>query len=145
MSAMFHSPLITGTGTLQVSTYIPPSYLVGDYNEDGVVDAADYAVWRKSVGQASIPNRDPMNMGAVGQGDFNSWRAHFGETASGAGSQTAVPEPASLALVALAIAFFKLTCPTCATARGGRKGHSCQAALLASHGCQFLNGEQCRT
>jgi autotransporter-associated beta strand protein len=105
MSATFHSPLITGTGMLQVSTYLPPPYLIGDYNDDGIVDAADYAVWRKSVGQASIPNRDPINMGAIGQADFNSWRAHFGESAgSGSDSQTTVPEPAALALLALSTA-----------------------------------------
>ncbi|HEX4415486.1 MAG TPA: hypothetical protein VH107_17775, partial [Lacipirellulaceae bacterium] len=29
----------------------------GDYNSNGVVDAADYVLWRDSVGQATLPNR----------------------------------------------------------------------------------------
>jgi hypothetical protein len=70
------------------------------------VDAADYVVWRKGVGGASIPNRDPNNTGVIGQADYDSWRTRFGQTAgSGAGpgpaSNTAVPEPSiwSIAIV----------------------------------------------
>jgi hypothetical protein len=59
--------------------------LSGDYNEDGRVDAADYAVWRKT--------------GAV-QSGYDLWRAHFGEPATSsaiASSATStVPEPAAL-------------------------------------------------
>jgi hypothetical protein len=70
----------------------PPSAgIPGDYNNDGKVDAADYVVWRKTDGTP------------VG---YNTWRTNFGRT-SGAGSgalaDAAVPEPASLALCALAI------------------------------------------
>ncbi len=61
--------------------------LPGDYNENGVVDAADYVVWRKTDG---FP-----------QG-YDVWRSHFGQTASsGAAIRTnvAVPEPATLAVL----------------------------------------------
>jgi hypothetical protein len=59
----------------------------GDYNVDGIVNAADYVVWRKNP--AAYGN-------AVG---FNTWRAHFGE-AAGAGSSTSgtIPEPAAVVL-----------------------------------------------
>ena len=40
--------------------------LPGDYNRDGVVDAADYVVWRKGMGTTYT------------QGDYDVWRAHFG-------------------------------------------------------------------
>jgi PEP-CTERM motif len=64
----------------------------GDHNNDGRVDAADYVVWRKN-------NID-------GQQGYNDWRANFGRTA-GSGSAldgaAAVPEPASMALVLLAL------------------------------------------
>ena len=95
--------MITGSGTLQVSTFIPPPILVGDYNDDGTVDAADYTVWRKNVGQSSLPNRDPMNVGAVGQADFNSWRIHFGQSA-GTGSHASIPEPAATVYAILLVA-----------------------------------------
>jgi hypothetical protein len=66
--------------------------LPGDYNTDGTVDAADYVVWRKNEGT---------------QGGYNSWRAHFGETAgsgSGANANATIPEPATLVLLILAAA-----------------------------------------
>jgi hypothetical protein len=56
--------------------------LVGDYNFDGMVDAADFVVWRKSDGE---------------QPEYEAWRENFGSSASGAGNvQAAVPEPTSL-------------------------------------------------
>jgi hypothetical protein len=60
----------------------------GDYNQNGVVDAADYAVWRKSIGT---------------QYAYDAWRQRFGNSAgSGIGSGfadgSAVPEPSCLAL-----------------------------------------------
>ncbi len=72
--------------------------LLGDYNNNGVVDAADYVVWRKELGTTFTQN------------DYNVWRANFGQTAPGAGSgagsiaNAAVPEPATLVLLTLATA-----------------------------------------
>ncbi|MEX0610540.1 MAG: autotransporter-associated beta strand repeat-containing protein [Pirellulales bacterium] len=75
--------------------------LPGDYNEDGVVDAADYIVWRKTLGQFGFAlAADGNGNNEVDPGDYNIWRAHFGETA-GAGAhvdstssaRSAVPEP----------------------------------------------------
>jgi T5SS/PEP-CTERM-associated repeat protein/autotransporter-associated beta strand protein len=68
-------------------------FLTGDFNFDGFVDAADYVVWRKSIAT---------------QDEYNWWRSNFGATASSrsiahgsVGPSTGVPEPASLALLAL--------------------------------------------
>jgi hypothetical protein len=62
----------------------------GDYNHDGVVDAADYVVFSKGLAD----------------GNYATWRANFGESVSGAGGaspfETGVPEPASIALLAIA-------------------------------------------
>ena len=76
--------------------------LIGDYNNDGTVNAADYAVWRdNNGGTAVLPNDDTP--GAVDVSDYNTWRANFGETAgSGAGSG-AVPEPSTIALALLSV------------------------------------------
>jgi hypothetical protein len=78
------------------------SFIPGDYNHNGVVDAADYVVYRDSLGQAG------SNLAADGDGDlhvdaddYNVWRSHFGQMAgSGAmiGSDVGVPEPGSLGL-----------------------------------------------
>jgi hypothetical protein len=60
--------------------------VLGDYNHNGIVDAADYVVWRKGLGTTYT------------QADYNIWRAHFGQTAgsgSGAIANAAVPEPAT--------------------------------------------------
>lgn len=56
---------------------------IGDYSGNGTVDAADYTVWRDSLGTGFVlPNRDPANLGNVSQDDFNSWVSHFGQTGS---------------------------------------------------------------
>lgn len=77
--------------------------LGGDYNEDGVVNAADYVVWRNNAGTSfDLPNRDPDASGDVGPDDYQYWVEKFGDSAgSGAGSAkvAAVPEPGSLMLL----------------------------------------------
>ena len=78
-----------------------PVGLPGDYNEDGVIDAADYTVWRDNLGN-TIPN-DPTG-DVASDADYDYWKAHFGETTPpGSGaitSPTAVPEPTTLGLLA---------------------------------------------
>jgi hypothetical protein len=75
----------------------------GDYNDDGTVTAADYVVWRHTLGQ-TVPE---LGRGADGDGDgiitaadYDVWRAHFGETAAGASLPTGVPEPNAFAMAA---------------------------------------------
>lgn len=88
----------TGTNSLITITKVGSS-LIGDYNTDGKVDAADYTVWRDHLGSAGSTlgvNRDPANTGVVSQADYNSWKSHFGQMAgSGALATAPVPEPAS--------------------------------------------------
>jgi hypothetical protein len=68
----------------------------GDYNDDGVVDAADYVMWRKHNGtNTDLPN-DP-NPVPIDNDQYNTWRSQFGESGPGAGGESAVPEPASCA------------------------------------------------
>jgi hypothetical protein len=98
------SEFFTGTGLLQV-TLGPPEILVGDYNQDGVVDARDYVVWRNNLGEATLPNRDPANMGMIGADDYLAWKDNFGATAPGAlslGAAASVPEPGTIVLLSLA-------------------------------------------
>jgi hypothetical protein len=54
----------------------------GDYNGDGVVDAADYVIWRDNQGVASpsFYDGDGNNDGLVNDADYQIWRANFGFT-----------------------------------------------------------------
>jgi hypothetical protein len=74
---------------------LPLESLPGDYNGNGVVDAADYTVWRNKLGQSiSLVGEDPnaTTPGYVDEEDYDFWRANFGNTAGGA-ALAAVPEP----------------------------------------------------
>jgi autotransporter-associated beta strand protein len=79
----------------------------GDYNENGIVDAADFTIWRDRLGQTfSLANENSgaMTPGVVDQEDYAFWKSQFGNSGSGSGSlgTAAVPEPTSLALSLLA-------------------------------------------
>lgn len=80
--------------------------LAGDYNENGVVDAADYTVWRDNLDSTNeLPN--DLIGGTIGQDQYNQWKANFGAVAEGSGSgalmSTIVPEPATGLLTIFAI------------------------------------------
>jgi hypothetical protein len=77
--------------------------VAGDYNGNGVVDAADYVLWRNGgplANEVAVP-------GTVNAADYTAWRARFGNASgSGAGlgaSVPAVPEPALPGLLMLGI------------------------------------------
>jgi hypothetical protein len=60
-------------------------FLAGDYNANGAVDAADFTLWRNTLGQAgpnlpadgSGPTFGTPN-GIVDQADYTFWRSNFG-------------------------------------------------------------------
>jgi len=118
--------------------------LAGDYNGDGVVDAADYTVWRDAVGStAALPN-DPLG-GTIGVAQYEQWRDNFGATnfgamQSGTLQASPVPEPAGQDLFAAAVAAGLLGSflvrsspwrPTYAPNRGGCR-HSDRVALATA-------------
>ena len=82
--------------------------LPGDYNDNGIVDAADYTVWRNNLGSdfdlSGNGNEDGTSAGVVDQADYETWKANFGERSNvGSGSAAAsAPEPTSLLLLAIA-------------------------------------------
>src|SRR5262249_46494391 len=69
----------------------------GDYDADGDVDADDYVLWRKTIGQIVNPGTgaDGNKNGIVDQNDYNVWRANYTSPTSGAGlnGDSNVPEP----------------------------------------------------
>ncbi|TWT99404.1 putative lipoprotein [Botrimarina colliarenosi] len=81
--------------------------LDGDYNGDGVVDAADYTVWRDNLNESVTLNGD-TTPGDVSQEDYDVWVTNYGKVASNNGTQT-VPEPNGL-LLAVGLANLLLVC-----------------------------------
>ncbi|MEM8865020.1 MAG: hypothetical protein AAGF31_05685 [Planctomycetota bacterium] len=69
----------------------------GDFNGDGLVNAADYTVWRDNLNATdeSAINFAGDGFSGVDVGDYLIWRENFGAAASAAVTAP-VPEPASL-------------------------------------------------
>jgi hypothetical protein len=78
---------VEGSYVLEIE--VIPSDFHGDFNEDKVVDAADYVMWRKEFDD---PDR------------YGLWKQYFGNTMHGSGASDAyslpgVPEPGSLFMI----------------------------------------------
>jgi hypothetical protein len=105
---------MNNTTRILVDLVVPePQILPGDYNDDDSVDAADYVVWRNTLGQ-NVPQgtrADGNADGTIGPADYTVWRANYGVT-RGSGAISA-PEPGASALALLGISVF--------AAHGGRK------------------------
>ena len=85
-----------------------PGAMGADFNGDGIVNGDDLAIWQMNVGisiGASVLQGDADGDGDVDGDDFLYWQSHVGlPNGSGAGSifgATNVPEPTSVALLAL--------------------------------------------
>jgi hypothetical protein len=83
----------------------------GDYNADGLIDAADYVIWRKTNGSMTnlLANGDTSGTSAlsINAADYAAWMKQYGNVGGG-GSTTslaAAPEPS-----AWLIAFFVAAC-----------------------------------
>lgn len=90
---------------LQPHFAVPEPSLPGDYNDDGVVDAADYAVWRDQLGgAAALPNDDTLG---VDMDDYDRWVSNFGQSLLGAAAGVVVAEPSSAILVLISAAYMR--------------------------------------
>jgi hypothetical protein len=99
-----------------------------DYNEDGRVSAADYTVWRNTVGSIIDFRADGTGPGGVPDGiidvlDYQFWKMHYGTVGPGAGSGSGaevagltVPEPQTAYILVMGSAFALLrrarSCPS---------------------------------
>ena len=68
-----------------VSEYPTTPQLAGDYNHSGIVDAADYTLWRDTLGSTTNLTADGNGNGVIDAGDYDLWKAN-----------AAVPEPSTL-------------------------------------------------
>ncbi len=60
--------IVYGTNSVDLTVEAPVLMLPGDFDGNGIVDMADYVVWRAGLGTTFT------------QDDYDVWRAHFGET-----------------------------------------------------------------
>jgi hypothetical protein len=99
LSAAFVSPLVW-----EIDVVAPAPLQPGDYNGDGAVGAADYVVWRNTLGQnvTAGEGADGDGNGVVNDVDYVVWTLYFGATAVPDGAHSAsVPEPTSPILLLL--------------------------------------------
>jgi hypothetical protein len=93
-----------------LTRFVASAPLLGDYNDDGVVDAADYTVWRNGE---NLQN-EGASYGVVDQADYLFWKSQFGKTRDDIGgigglgtsawtTSGAVPEPTSLMLFVIGL------------------------------------------
>lgn len=93
------TPVVSG-GLVTVS--VASAALLGDYNSNGIVDAADYTVWRNKSGtNTPVPNDGGLGT-PIGPAHYTLWKQNFNPS-GGAGSShalsvQAVPEPGTLLL-----------------------------------------------
>ena len=77
---------------------IVASTLAGDYNGDGLVSAADYAVWREALNSGASP-ADGTGDNQTDHADYLLWSENFGG-AQPATLSLAAPEPATVGMIA---------------------------------------------
>jgi glycosidase len=86
-----------------------PPLIPGDFDQSGTVDAADYTIWRDTLGSTTDlranGSRTGASSGVVDTADYEVWRRNFGRSSlAGAGGLATVPEPTTCLLVAIVFA-----------------------------------------
>jgi hypothetical protein len=121
LGTVYRTLPMTSAEVGSVSSFLTPTYFVrdnlmiapatgGDYNGDGIVNLADYTVWRDALGATAAPvgsGADGDSSGIVDAGDYTVWKNNFGLSIApvggiGAGPVT-VPEPQTLIITVLAM------------------------------------------
>jgi CSLREA domain-containing protein len=127
-----------------------PNPLPGDYNFDGIVNAADYTVWRDTLGSTTDLRADSSGPtigipnGIVDQADYDFWNSHFGNMLSGNGAASVATTTASTAIVGSSDSEYveAVTAPTenSVTPQAVRRGTTALSspAALSSHDDSLL-------
>lgn len=96
---------IVGGGTILQLEFTGGGGVLGDYNGDGVVNAADYVVWRNVLANGGSLMNESASPGVVDQDDYEFWVSRFGATSgSGAGTAAVIPEPSAAVLLGWTLA-----------------------------------------
>jgi len=94
------------------------SSIAGDFNDDGAVDGADLALWKANFGASDAATHmqgDADGDADVDGADFLTWQRQLGGGESvNVAASSPVPEPASVSLLAVTLAFMSrlLRCPS---------------------------------
>jgi T5SS/PEP-CTERM-associated repeat protein len=91
----------SGGGEILRATFLGAAGVLGDYNNNGIVDGADYVLWRNGGPLANDPTP------GVQAADYDFWRSRFGATSgsgAGLGQPGAVPEPTAVLLLLIGAA-----------------------------------------
>jgi hypothetical protein len=78
----------------------------GDFNNDGIIDAADYTVWRDTLGSTTDLRADADGDGLISAFDREIWLLNYGVSFASTATalSTAIPEPTATVLLALGLA-----------------------------------------
>lgn len=94
------------SGESSESPSVPPQLAIefspllsGDYNDNGIVDAADYTVWRDGFGGPGPLENETVTRGLVTSEDYVIWKIQFGAVGAGVDSVVPVPEPSACGTV----------------------------------------------
>jgi hypothetical protein len=91
-------------GAFDIGAYEFGVALIGDYNADGTVDAADYSVWRNTLGdEGDGLAADGDGDRRIDEDDYGIWKRNYGRSAAGGGGGSHVPEPTTIALLLIAV------------------------------------------
>jgi len=82
-------------------TFQTTETFAGDYNADGVVNAADYTVFRDAMAKGDL-SADGNGDGAITSADWAYWASRYGSRGSSLGS--GVPEPSAFVMSAITLA-----------------------------------------
>ena len=105
----FFSAFNDGGDARFVASFNVPT-LQGDFNNDGLVNAADYTSWRDVEGQPiALPN-EVSTPGAATMEDYDDWVANFGASLVGGAAATAIPEPGAAVLLLIGLAARPRSC-----------------------------------
>ncbi|MCA9186776.1 MAG: hypothetical protein KDA99_14215, partial [Planctomycetales bacterium] len=125
-SLNFHGTLVA-SATIDIEQALP-----GDYNQNGIVDAADYTIWKDNFGSSNNLSADGNGNGVIDAADYTVWKDNFGTTQAAVGPSWLVPEPNSLQLLARCLATAGLFLPI--VRRRNRPAPSLICGIAAQYG-----------
>lgn len=107
----FSTPMHLEVGRRLAARYLEGFGTKGDSNGDGIVDLADYTVWRDTLGSISQLEGDRDGDGVVDLDDYTVWSDNFGLTLPSPGNAAVlgttaaatVPEPGAYLLLVSAL------------------------------------------
>lgn len=113
LSVSAQMPVSRANGLPVAAPPVLASQVTGDYNNDGVVNAADYTLWRTEFGSTTHLAADGNGNGVVDIADYVLWRNIMSGGGAGLGSNlAAVPEPGSATIFAIGCFLASAAYPT---------------------------------